>query len=200
MSYDALAESLALLATRQLRPVTRLSRRRRFAAMAFDVAADHAASMFVRRSVGCDVQETWVLALRDGQWRMLGGGGGGVDHDAGLLADRPQLIPDGVIGPWNTLPGVDPHLVTGGGSGGGVHDAEGGQDLFPWSGRWLSYATLFASAQVDSIEIGGRTVAVPWHGHTLITWAGRNSPRIRILGSGGHLLATTRVNGHRMSR
>ena len=65
MSYDALAESIILVGTRQPRPVTRLSRRPRFAAMAVDVAGDIAATMFLRRSVGCDVLETWVLTQRE---------------------------------------------------------------------------------------------------------------------------------------
>src|SRR6478752_1832458 len=108
MSYDALAASVLLIGARQPFPVPRLSRRRRFAAMAVDVAGDHASTMFLRRSVGCDVQETWVLARREDRWRVLGGGGGTVDHDAGLLADRPETIPDSAIRRWNTLPGADP--------------------------------------------------------------------------------------------
>ncbi len=193
MSYDALAESILLVGTRQPRPVPRLSRRRRFAAMAVDVAGDIAATMFLRRSVGCDVQETWVLTLREDQWCMLGGGGGTVDHNAGLLADRPETIPDEAIWPWNTLPGVDPHIVTGGNGAGGVHDSMDGRDLFPWSGRWISYTTMFVSAQVDAIDVANRKVAVPWHGHTLITWTRRRPPRIGIRGTGGQLLATTRI-------
>jgi hypothetical protein len=149
--------------------------------------------MFLRRSAGCNVQETWVLTLRQDQWCLLGGGGGTVDDDACLLAARPETIPDAAIRPWNTLPGVDPHIVTGGNGGGGVHDTMGGRGLFPWSGRWISYTILFASVQVDAIEIADRNVAVPWHGHTLITWTGRHPPRIGIRGTGGQLLATTRM-------
>src|SRR5581483_6620441 len=60
--------------------------------MAIDVAGDLAASMFARRGVGCIWQETHVLALRGGQWALLGGGGG--TSDADLLADRPAVLPD----------------------------------------------------------------------------------------------------------
>lgn len=193
MSYDALAESVILIRTRQARPVLRLSRRRRFAAMAVDVADDVATTMFLRRSVGCDVQESWVLTLQHHEWHLLGGGGGTVGHDAGVLAQRPETIRDNMIGPWNLLPGVDPRIVTAGSTAGGVHDTRGGRDLFPWSGRWISYATLFASAQVDAIQVADRTVAVPWHGHTQITWIGHHSPRIGICGAGGKLLAITRI-------
>jgi len=85
VAYDALAESVALIESRRLEPVRRLSRRRRFAAMAVDVVGDVAASMFARRGVGCIWQETHVLALRDGQWALLGGGGGTGNED--LLTD-----------------------------------------------------------------------------------------------------------------
>ncbi len=193
MSYDALAESIILIRTRQPPRVLHLSRRRRFAAMAVDVAGDAATTMFLRRSAGCDIQESWVLASRHDEWRLLGGGGGTVDHNAGLLADRPETIRDDMIRPWSTLPGVDPRLVTVGSGAGGVHYMRGGRDLFPRSGRWISYATLFASAQVGAIQVADRTVAVPWHGHTQIAWIGRRPPRIGILGRAGQLLATTRI-------
>lgn len=75
MAYDVLAESVALIESRRLEPVRRLTRRRRFAAMAVDVAGDVAGTMFARRGVGCIWQETHVLALRDGQWTWLGGAG-----------------------------------------------------------------------------------------------------------------------------
>lgn len=193
MPYDALAESIILIGARQPQPVPRLSRRRRFAAMAVDVSDDIAATMFLRRSVGCDVQETWVLTKRETQWSILGGGGGTIEHDAALLADRPAVIHDDAIWPWNTLPGVDPHIATGGNGAGGVHDSMGGRDLFPWSGRWISYTTLYVTAQVEAIDVADRRLAVPWHGNTLITWPGRNPPRIALRGTGGKLLATAQI-------
>lgn len=91
MAYDAVAESRRLIESRELTPVTRLSRRRRHAAMAVDVAGDVAVTMFARRSVGCTVEEIHVLALQGGEWMMLGGGGGPADDDA--LAQRPALLP-----------------------------------------------------------------------------------------------------------
>ncbi len=82
MGYDALTESLRLIESRELAPVTRLSRRRRHVSMAVDVAGDIAVTMFLRRSVGCNVQEIHVLAHHSGKWFMLGGGGGSAAVDA----------------------------------------------------------------------------------------------------------------------
>src|SRR4051794_393363 len=153
MVYDALAESIALIETRALHPILRLSRRRRFVPMAMDVAGDIAATMFLRRGAGCVHEEVWQLSLRDGQWRMLGGGGGTSDDEA-RLADRPEIIAQEVHSAWNTLSGIDPQVLAGGGSAGGVHDSGGRNGLFPWGGGWVSYTTLFARAQ-------GRTIRAP---------------------------------------
>jgi hypothetical protein len=83
VAYDVLAESVALIDAGGVEPVLRLTRRRRFGAMAVDVAGDVAVTMFARRGVGCIWKEIHVLALRDGEWKWLGGGGSDGDHDRG---------------------------------------------------------------------------------------------------------------------
>ena len=105
-----------MIESRRLEPVRRLSRRRRFAAMAVDVAGDMAVSMFARRGVGCISQETHVLALRDGQWALLGGGGASSDVD--LLADRPAMLPDYLRLGRDAVTGADPRVIVVNGSGG----------------------------------------------------------------------------------
>src|ERR1700760_2566924 len=90
MAYDVVQESVALIEVGHAEPVRSLTRRRRFAAMAVDVSADVAVTMFARRGVGCIQRETHVLALRDRQWIWLGGGGGSSDER--LLADRPAVL------------------------------------------------------------------------------------------------------------
>jgi hypothetical protein len=60
--------------------------------MTVDVAGDIAVTMFARRGVGCIWTDTHVLALHEGQWTMLGGGG--ATSDESLLADRPEVLPD----------------------------------------------------------------------------------------------------------
>ena len=192
MVYDALAESIALIETRALHPILRLSRRRRFVPMAMDVAGDIAATMFLRRGAGCVHEEVWQLSLRDGQWRMLGGGGGTSDDEA-RLADRPEIIPQEVHSPWSTLSGIDPQVLAGGGSAGGVHDSGGRNGFFPWSGRWISYTTLFASAQVRTIRAANREITVPWHGRTLVTWVGRRPPKVSAYDGSGRCLGTAQI-------
>lgn len=93
MAYDLLQESVALIEAGHAEPVRSLSRRR-FAAMAVDVAGDVAVTMFARRGVGCVQQEIHVLALRDGAWTWLGGGG--ASSDDGLLAHRPAVLLPGI--------------------------------------------------------------------------------------------------------
>ncbi len=112
------AESIALIESRRLEPVRRLSRRRRFAAMAVDFACDVAASMCARRGVGCIWQETHVLALREGRWAWLGGD---VTGDEDLLADRPGILPAYLALGGGAVTGADPRVIVVNGHG-GVHD------------------------------------------------------------------------------
>lgn len=96
VAYDVLAQSIALIESRELPRVERLSRRQRFVAMSVDVddRAGLAVTSFARRGVSCTWRDTHVLTRRKGQWVLLGGGGNtGGDED--LLADRPPVPPDG---------------------------------------------------------------------------------------------------------
>ena len=185
MAYDALAESVDLIASRRLVPVRRLSRRRRFAAMAVDVAGDVAASMFARRGVGCIWQEIHVLAWREGQWLRLGGGGGTSDEQ--LLADRPALLPSYLALGRDAVTGADPQVIALGGSG-GSHDDRGEADRPYESGRWINYATVRVNAQVASVQASGRWLPVPWHGHVLLVWSELPPPRVVAHGENGQVL------------
>lgn len=196
MAYDPLAESRALIdsGNEGLRPVSRLSRRRRFVPMAVDVADDFAATMFLRRSVGRAEVEVWQLALRGNEWCLLGGGGGSEGSDENLLADRPALIPPAMHNPRVALPDLDPSTVVGGYNSGGALDARGRRGLFPWSGRWINYRVVFASERACSVRFDGRTISIPWHGRTLLAWAGRTAaPKISAYDEFGQILGTSRI-------
>jgi hypothetical protein len=191
VAYDALAESLALIESGRVEPVRRLSRRRRFAAMAFDVAGDVAVSMFARRGVGCVWQETHVLALRDGQWARLGGGG--VTSDAELLADRPAVLPDYLRLGRDVVTGADPQVIAVNGRG-GVLDGGDEPDRRPDNGRWVSHADVRVNAQVTSVQVSGRWRSVPWHGHVLLVWSGGPPPRLVAHDESGQTLGEVRLS------
>jgi hypothetical protein len=87
VGYDALAESVHLIESGFETDPARLSRRRRFAPVAFDVQGDLAATWFVRRGAGTFWHEVHTLERRNGSWVRLGGGGYSSDEDE--LADRP---------------------------------------------------------------------------------------------------------------
>jgi hypothetical protein len=185
VAYDALAESVAPIEPRRLEPVRRLSRRRRFAAMAFDVAGDVAASMFARRVVGCIWQETHVLALRDGQWALLGGRGASSNED--LLADRPAVLPGHLSVGRSVVTGADPQIIVVSGSG-CVLDGGDEPGRRPKSGRWISYADVRVNARVTSVQVSERRLRVPWHGHVLLVWSGREPPQLVAQDDGGRAL------------
>ncbi|MEO6859308.1 MAG: hypothetical protein ABI323_12115 [Solirubrobacteraceae bacterium] len=185
MAYDALAVSVALIESRHLDPVRRLTRRRRFAAMGVDVAGDMAVSMFARRGVGCIWQETHVLALREGLCALLGGGGATSDED--LLADRPAVLPDYLRLGRDAVTGADPQVMAVNGSG-GVHDDGGEADRRADGGRWISYAGVRVSAPVTSVQVSDRWLRVPWHGHVLLVWSGPQPLRVVAHDEGGRAL------------
>ncbi len=176
MAYDVLAESVALIEAGRAEPVSRLSRRRRFAPMAVDVDGDAAVAMFARRGVGRICKEIHVLALRDGEWTLLGGGG--TDGDQDLLADRPEVLPT-FLG--RGVQGVDPRVMASTWSGG---SSDGGDGTGPSPPRWISYAELRVNAEVTSVRVADRLLVVPWHGRVVVVWSGR-APRVVALDEAG---------------
>lgn len=187
MAYDAVAESLRLIESRELTPVRSLSRRRRHAAMAVDVSDDVAVTMFARRSVGCNVEETHVFARHNGEWVILGGGGGGaLDDDA--LHERPAELP----ARRSASLGVDPRILAMEGAG-GILD---GHHKRWWTtrGRWINYVLVRVNVDVAHLVLEGRQIAVPWHGRCVVAWPGRRAQRLSILGHDGRQLGQVRLD------
>ena len=193
VAYDAFAESVRLIQSERLEPVFRLSRRRRFAPMAVDVAGDVAVTLFARRGVGCVLSETWVLGKRGTLWHLLGGGSGPADDD--LLAPRPTQLPEYPGQPGTAATGIDPGLIAVDGSG-GLHDGQGRADGWPWSGRWIRYVVLRTSADVESLTLEQRTVLVPWHGRVILGSAKRRTPSVIVNGMRGAVLGEVRPFVH----
>ena len=185
MAYDRLAESVALIESRHLAPVRRLSRRRRFAAMAVDVAGDVAATMFARRGVACIWKETHVLAHRDRGWVWVGSGGASSRED--LLADRLEVLSGYLTLGRDSVNGAVPRAIVVNGSGGALDHCEGA-NWQPGSGRWISYADVRVSARVTSVQISERRLPVPWHGHVLLVWSEREPPQVVAYDDGGGAL------------
>ncbi len=196
MSYDAVAESVALVQSRRVEPVQRLSRRRRFTAMAVDVDGDVAVTMFARRGVACVWQEFHVLAQRQGTWRCLGGGGTSRDGDDDLLADRPAELPVPPVPLDSAVVDADPKVLSVEGCG-GVHDDLAGADRWPWSGRWINYAEVRVNAQVVSIRNRDRLLPVPWHGRVAVVWAGRGASPVIAVDEGGKSLGAVLLRSTR---
>jgi hypothetical protein len=174
VAYDALTESVRLIEHGVQDDPSRLSRRRRFAALAVDVDGDVAAALFVRRGVGVSWQEVHVLAREHGCWRLLGGGGGTDDDDG--LGDRP---------PATELPAL---LVADG--PGSVLLKSG---LLPWTSRYVHHVVLRAAREVHTVVVAGRTLVVPRHGWLVVVWGSGRPPVAIALGVGGRELASIRL-------
>lgn len=176
VAYDALAESKRLLTYGLPDPPRALSRRIRFAALGCDVDRDLAMTAFARRGVsGEPMLDAWVLERRDGAWVLLGGGGGSLDHDA--LADRP---PADEMGGWLQLQG-----------GGGARRRT--ETILPGAGGWASYAELRLAREVALVQVRGRRLPVPRHGHVFVVWPGRRAPSAHLFDVDGAVLTTARL-------
>jgi len=62
------------------------------------------------------------------------------------------------------------------GSGGVLDDGDEAERR-PDSGRWISYADVWVNAQVTAVQVSGRRLPVPWHGHVLLVWCEDPPPR-----------------------
>lgn len=113
--------------------------------MAVDVAGDFAVTMFARRSVGGNVEETHVLSRYGGVWTMLGGGGGPLADDA--LERRPAELPPSAWAPLDGLAGIARQE----GAGGTLDSAR----MLRRRSRWISNGIVRVSAQVDRVEVDG---------------------------------------------
>ncbi|MGO1384104.1 MAG: hypothetical protein ACTHWA_10465 [Arachnia sp.] len=180
MAYDAVAESLRLIESRELVPVTRLSRRRRHAAMALDVSESIAVTMFARRSVGCSVEEIHVFARHGGEWVLLGGGGGSAVDDA--LGHRPADLSAGL----SATTDVDAHVLVQERAG-GILDSRAKGVRSPL-GQWINYGVVRVNADVARLVVDGRQIAVPWHGRCVVAWPGRRAKELAIIANDGRQL------------
>lgn len=173
MAYDRLIESRKLIADGVPETPFRLSRRRRFIPLAVDVDGDVAATLFVRRGVsGNPHLEAWALERRNGDWVVLGGGGGdGYDE-----LFEPREFMEGHIrrlgGGW-TLRGADRPL--------------------PWPRRGISHAEMRLGAQVAVLKVGHRRIEVAPHGVAIVVWRSRKAPTIDVLSPNGELLDSVRL-------
>jgi hypothetical protein len=174
VAYDALAESTALIAQGLPEAPPRLSRRRRFAALAVDVDDDVACTLFVVRGPGHFRFETHALARQHGTWRRLGGGGYGTESDG--LADRPAARELG-----------GPVVAAGGGS------VAMGSGRMPWGGRYVRDAILQASAEVHTVGVGPRVLTVPRHGHLVVVWSSRRPPPAVARDAAGRVVCDVRL-------
>lgn len=177
MSYDALAESVALL--EGARPADRawLSRRVRFLPLAVDRDDDVAATMFLRRGVsGVPLLDVHTLELVEGAWRRLGGGSGPGDE---LTDPRPRLADLGSPA-WS--PGGGGTARTARGRFGRLRDG------------WLSWAELRVAEEVSVLRVGTRLVPVAAHGCAVVVWT-RQPPRVAALAASGAVLGAVGLGG-----
>ena len=145
----------------------KLTRRRRFIPVAFDVDGEVAATLFLRRGVsGNPWLEAWSLERRNGEWEVRGGGSGdGYDE---------------LFEPRESIEG----LFVSCGSGW----TSRGLGRFLPSSRGVSHAEMRLGPQVAALRVRRRTIAIPSHGMAIVVWSTRRPPAITALSSTGESL------------
>lgn len=171
MAYNALEESLRLLAGGGAPDVARLTRRVRHVPLAVDRHGDVAATMFLRRGVS---GEPWIdvhtLEHVEGEWRTMGGGSG--DNGEAVLLPRRSVQETG-------------RLATAMGGGGTVRNPN---RPMPWGKVWVRWVELRAAAEVHTLMVAGRAVPVAPHGAAVVVWQTSSPPSITALDGAGRRL------------
>ena len=140
----------------------KLTRRRRFIPLAYDVDGDVAATLFLRRGVnGTPWLESWNLERRDGKWTVLGGGSGDGNDD--------------VFEPRGSIEGLSVSF------GWGWTARDAGR-LLP-SRRGISHAEMRLGPQVAALRVTKRAINVPPHGMAIVVWSSRRPPTVTALSS-----------------
>ncbi|SCL44624.1 hypothetical protein GA0070606_0376 [Micromonospora citrea] len=177
MAYDALAESVRLIADGLPDQPVRLSRRRRFAPVAVDVDGDVAAARFLRRGAGCFWDETHLLVRDDdGGWRRLGGGGSSSGYEDRTAEAFERARDD-----------LAPHQVM---VNGGAAVLQGPDRPPPWTGRWVRAATVLVGAGIAEFTVGDRRLPIPYHGHLVVVWGSRRPPPVTARDATGRTVVT----------
>jgi len=172
VAYDRLVESRRLIADGVPDTPFWLSRRRRFIPLAVDIDGDVAATLFVRRGVsGNPHLEVCTLERQEGDWVVLGGGGG-AGHDE-LFEPRAAM---------------EEHIQRLGGG----WTLRAGDRLLPWPRRGISHAEMRFGAQVAVMDVDQRRIQVAPHGVAIVVWRSRTPPTIRLVAPTGELLRTVR--------
>lgn len=176
MAYDAWAESIRLIADGLPDQPVRLSRRRRFAPIAFDVDGDVAATRFLRRGAGVFWDEIHLLvADGSGSWRMLGG--------SRSWGDPQDRTAEGFVRARHDLA---PHQVVVGGYSMVRRDSD---RRLPWTGRWVRAAEVLVGSQIACLVVAGRQLPVRYHGHLVVVWGSRRPPAVTACDAAGRLVA-----------
>jgi hypothetical protein len=144
----------------------------RFIPLGVDINGDVAATAFIRRlprgaMAGRPGMENSIFQQRDGNWVYLGGG-------AGHFEDYPLAERFPAAGQGSYLRAV---------GYGQTYLKE--PRRFPWGARYAFDAVLRVSAEVCRLQVGGRVLNVPFHGHAVLIWPGRRGPAVIALASDG---------------
>lgn len=172
MAYDELGESIRLIDGAPVAGRNRLTRRRRFLPVAVDIDQDVAVTVFLRRAHGGAEWQEHTMSCTAQGWRILGGGGWGVDS----------------LDVLTSVPTSDEL--------GGYAEADGGGSTNvsrterPASGaRWVHYALIRTSVEVTGVAVGSeRVISPPDHGRVAVVWRDRHRMPVSILGSNGEVL------------
>lgn len=175
MRYGHVEQSVRLLDGAPPAAEAKLSRRKRYAALASDRDGDVAAALFLRRGVNGEPRlDVHHLEKKGSSWRLLGGGG---SNAVPPLTPRPTLHELG-------------SAVIIGGKSGTLRNAD---RLMPWGAKWVWSVELRLALEVVALRVADRQVPVAPHGLAVVVWA-RHPPAVETVDVDERSLGTIRIS------
>ena len=109
---------------------------------------------------------------------MLGGGGSSSNGDDPTAYDF-ERVRDG-LAPYEMV----------------LHEGAGvarGDRLLPWGTPWVQSTAVLVGHGIAELQVSGRRLPVPYHGHLIVVWGSRRPPALTGRDGAGRRVATAAV-------
>ncbi|GGM67914.1 hypothetical protein GCM10011608_61420 [Micromonospora sonchi] len=65
-----------------------------------------------------------------------------------------------------------------------------GNRLLPWGTPWVRTTAVLVGHGIAELQVNGRRLPIPYHGHLIVVWGSRRPPTVTALDGAGRRVAT----------